>query len=430
MSSFKDDIVLGEIKDKALKTKLEESIKRFKVYKPGDFAWGTIAYKDDQMLLVDIGARAEGIIDGRELKAFGKKELKKLKEGDKLLVYVVSPEARDGSVVLSIQKAKIYKDWLDLEEAKEKGKTLTVKVVEVNSGGLICELPSGIRGFVPLSQIDPTRIFDTAKKTYGKDVMSEVQKKLAHLLDQEIKVKVLEVNKEKGKVIFSEKAVVFEDKLGIKPGKKLKKLVVGQVLDGVVTAVTPFGIFVNAGGYEGLVHVSELSWDKVTDISKLYKIGDKVKVMVLEVADGGKRVAFSIKRLTPDPWKEKIKKYKVGDVVEGVVEGIVDFGAFVRIEEGINGLIHISELSNKLVKHPRDIVKVGQKVKVLILSISETSRHLSLSLKRVDQKTGEVIDMPVKRGTRAKNEATVAKAAQKAAESQEKAKSKPQDEQE
>ncbi len=397
MKAEQNDIILGKIKDPTIAEKLEQSLKNFKVFKPGDFAWGTIVHKSDDMLLVDIGARAEGIIDGCELKALGKKELKKLKVGDRILVYVVTPEAKDGSVVLSIQRAKAYKDWLDLEEAKREGKTLKVRVVEVNSGGLICELPSGIRGFVPLSQIDPTRIFDTAKKTYGKNAMSEVQKKLAHLLDQEIDVKVLEVDRERAKVIFSEKAVVFEDKLGIKPGEAPKRLVPGQVLEGVVTALTPFGIFVNAGGVEGLVHVSELSWDKVTDISKLYKIGDKVKVMVLDVADAGRRVAYSIKRLTPDPWKKKIKKYKVGDVVEGVVDGVVDFGAFVRLEEGINGLIHISELSHRLVKNPKDVVKPGQKVKVLILSISETARHLSLSLKRVDQRTGKVLKSYMKK---------------------------------
>ncbi len=392
------DLQFTKIKDDVLRQKLEKSLKQFKPYKPGDFTWGKVVYKSDNVLLVDIGARAEGVIDGRELKALGKKEFKKLKEGDKILVYVVTPEARDGSVVLSIQQAKAYQDWIELEQAKKEGKVLKVKVVEVNSGGLICELPSGIRGFVPLSQVDPTRVFDSTKKHYGKDVMSEVQKKLAHLLDEEIEVKVLEVDRSKGKVIFSEKAVVFEDKLGIKATVSPDKLVPGQILDAVVTALTPFGIFVNAAGVEGLVHVSELSWDKVTDISKLYKIGDKVKVMVLDVADGGRRVAYSIKRLTPDPWLKKIKKYKVGDVVEGTVEDIVDFGAFVRIEEGINGLIHISELSNRLVKHPKDIVKPGQKVKVVILSISETARHLSLSLKRVDQKTGKVVQSVTRRG--------------------------------
>ena len=153
-------------------------------------------------------------------------------------------------------------------------------------------------------------------------------------------------------------------------------------------------IFVNAEGLEGLVHLSELSWDKVEDIGNLYSVGSKVKVMVIGVSDGGKRVAYSVKRLQKDPWAEAIARYKVGDVVDGLIQKVVPYGAFVRIAEGLNGLIHISELSDKLVKDPADIVKVGDNVKVKILSISSTERHLGLSLKATSGSTKAVEEKP------------------------------------
>ena len=165
--------------------------------------------------------------------------------------------------------------------------------------------------------------------------------------------------------------------------KTLNKVKEGDILEGTVSGITPFGVFVNAEGLEGLVHLSELSWDKVEDIGSLYSVGTKVKVMVIGVSDGGKRVAYSIKRLQKDPWAEAISKYKVGDIVEGEIQKVVPYGAFVRIDKGLNGLIHISELSDKLVKDPADIVTEGDTVKVKILSISSTERHLGLSLKAV-----------------------------------------------
>ncbi len=376
--------IFSDISDKKLKQKIEETIANYKQLKPGDYVQGTIIAKEPGTLIVDVGARSEGVITGRELKS-KIIDVSSLQIGDSILVYVVTPEARDGSLILSIKRTEEIKIWLDLEKAQRSGDVLEATVVEVNTGGVIVELENGVRGFIPISQLDPTRIFESGKKMYGKDISSVIQKKLTELLGEKLKVKIIELNREKGKIIFSEKAVILEDEYN-KNKDFIKNIKEGDVLEGTVTAITPYGIFVNVGGLEGLVHLSELSWDKVTDVSALYSIGDKVKVMVLDIGEGGRRVAYSIKRLFKDPWREKIKKYKPGDIVEGVVEGVVDYGAFVRIEEGINGLIHISELSDKLVRNPADIVKPGQKVKVMILSISETERHLSLSLKRVKSK--------------------------------------------
>ncbi len=377
--------IFSDISDTRLKEQLDQTIAQYKQLKPGDYVYGTVIAKEPGTLIVDVGARSEGVITGRELKS-KIIDTESLKIGDKILVYVVSPEAHDGSLILSIRRTEEIKMWLDLEKAQRNSEVLEATVVEVNTGGVIVELSNGVRGFIPISQLDPTRIFESGRKMYGKDISSVVQKKLTELLGEQLKVKIIELNREKGKIIFSEKAVVLDEEYS-RNKDFIKNIKEGDTLEGVVTAITPYGIFVNVGGLEGLVHLSELSWDKVTDVSALYDIGQKVKVMVLEIGEGGRRIAYSIKRLYTDPWQEKIKKYKPGDIVEGVVEGVVDYGAFVRIEQGINGLIHISELSDKLVRNPSDIVKPGQKVKVVILSISETERHLSLSLKKAKKKS-------------------------------------------
>lgn len=365
--------------------KFEEQIstvvRSYKQLKTGDIVEGVVINKEPGVLVVDVGGRSEGLIAGRELKS-KVVDVEAIKVGDPILVYVVYPESKDGSLVLSLKRTEEVRIWFDLEKASRNGDILDATVVEVNTGGVICELYEGIRGFIPTSQLDPARIFESGKKMYGKDVTSVVQQRLTQLLSEQIKVKIIELDRERSRIILSEKQVTFGSDMAAKE-KLLKKIKEGDILDGKVTAITPYGIFVNTSGLEGLVHLSELSWDKVTDVGRLYNVGDDVKVMVLEIKEGGRRIAYSVKRLIDDPWKNRIKKYKIGEVVDGVVEGVVEYGAFVRIDDGINGLIHISELSDKLVRNPSDIVSPGQEVKVSILSISETERHLSLSLKRV-----------------------------------------------
>jgi len=363
-------------------------VRTYKQLKTGDIVEGVVINKDPGVLVVDVGGRSEGLIAGRELKS-KVVDVDAIKVGDPILVYVVYSESKDGSLVLSLKRTEEVRIWFDLEKSSRNGDILDATVVEVNTGGVICELYEGVRGFIPTSQLDPARIFESGKKMYGKDVTSVVQQRLTQLLGEKIKVKIIELDRERSRIILSEKQVTFGSDMAAKE-KLLKKIKEGDLLDGKVTAITPYGIFVNTSGLEGLVHLSELSWDKVTDVGRLYNVGDDVKVMVLEIKEGGRRIAYSVKRLIDDPWKGRIKKYKIGEVVDGVVEGVVEYGAFVRIDDGINGLIHISELSDKLVRNPSDIVAPGQEVKVSILSISETERHLSLSLKRVkSNKTAE-----------------------------------------
>jgi small subunit ribosomal protein S1 len=362
---------------------LDDTSNQIKQFSKGDIVEGTVVDVRDGLVIVDIGYKSEGIVAGRELKC-DTLDWTKLTPGEKILVYVVKPEDDEGQLVLSIRRTQQASAWLNLEKAKENNDVVETEVVEANNGGLIVEISQGIRGFIPTSQLDATRVYASGVRQVGKDISSKVQKKLNSLVGEKIKTRIIELDREKNRIILSEKRVTQEGDAEQRD-ETLRKTQEGDVLEGTVSGITPYGIFINAQGLEGLVHLSELSWDKVEDVGALYKVGDPIEVMVIGISDGGKRVAYSIKRLQKDPWAQAISEYKVGDIVEGEVQKVVPYGAFVRIGKGLNGLIHISELSDKLVKDPNDIVKPGQEVKVKILSISSTERHLGLSLKAVNQ---------------------------------------------
>jgi ribosomal protein S1 len=350
----------------------------------GDIVEGIVADVRDGYVVVDVGYKSEGIVAGRELKS-ETMNWRDLKVGDSILVYVVKPEDDEGQLVLSIRRTQQASAWITLEKAKKDNSVVETTVVEANNGGLIVEIGKDIRGFIPTSQLDASRVYLNGVRQVGKDISSRVQKTLNSLVGEKVQTRIIELDREKNRIILSEKMVTQSRDLEQRE-KTLNKVKEGDVLVGTVSGITPFGIFVNAEGLEGLVHLSELSWDKVENIDSIYAVGNKVNVMVIGISDGGKRVAYSVKRLLKDPWAEAISKYKVGDVVKGEIQKVVPYGAFVRIGEGLNGLIHISELSDKLVKNPEDIVKVGDAVDVKILSISSTERHLGLSLKGASSK--------------------------------------------
>ena len=384
-----------DVKDTSLYSELDQfladSSHKIKQLSRGDIVEGEIVDINNGVVVVDVGFKSEGVIAGKELKS-DTMDWTTLKTGDKILVYVVKPEDDKGQLVLSIRRTQQASAWLALENARKNNDVVEATVVESNNGGLIVEIGKGIRGFIPTSQLDATRVYANGVRQVGKDISSRVQKRLNSLIGESIKTRIIELDREKNRIILSEKMVTQARDLE-KRAQTLKKVKESDVLEGTVSGITPFGIFVNAQGLEGLVHLSELSWDKVEDIGAIYSVGQKVDVMVIGLTDGGKRVAYSVKRLQQDPWSKAISQFKVGDVVDGEVQKVVPYGAFVRIGEGLNGLIHISELSDKLVKNPEDIVKTGQPVKVKILSISSTERHLGLSLKATDITTPKAVEL-------------------------------------
>ena len=372
-----------QIDDQKLYEEFESYIKgkkqQLRKVNKGDILTGKVVDVRPGSIIVDVGYKSEGIVAGKELRS-DQVNISELRPGSEVLVYVVKPEDEKGQLVLSIRRTQQFGIWVELEKALKNKDIIEAVVQESNNGGLIVSLGDQVRGFIPTSQLDPARVYPGGKRGMGKDINNLVQKRLSEMVGETIRAKVMELDRERNKIILSEKMVTQARDLERRE-ETLQKVKEGDVLEGEVSGITPFGVFINAQGLEGLVHLSELSWDKVEDINKLYSIGDKVKVMVIGISDGGKRVAYSIKRLQEDPWSKIVSKYKVGDIVEGTVQKVVDFGAFVRIDEGLNGLVHISEMSDRLVRNPRDIVKEGDRVKVRILSISSTERHLGLSLK-------------------------------------------------
>ena len=353
----------------------------------GKIVNGVVVKKRENELLVSIGDKYEGIVGGTELKS-DDVDVDALNPGEEVLVYVLNPHDDKGQMLLSIRRTGTARRWMGLKEAKANNDIIEVEVMEANNGGVIVDT-GGLRGFIPTSQLDSSRIFKRNEQTKKEDVMQTIQSKLTALIGEKIKVRIIEIDREKNRVILSEKLVTQEEDIA-RRAETLKSAKIGTVLKGKVTSITPFGLFVNAEGLEGLVHISEISWDKVSSPADFYGVGDDVEVQIIGLEDDGKRVAYSIKRLQKDPWADVIAQYKVGQVVKGTVQKIVDYGAFVRIEEGLNGLVHISEISDDLVLDPREVLKVDQELELQILSISPTERHLGLSLKRVKSKKESV----------------------------------------
>jgi small subunit ribosomal protein S1 len=354
-----------------------------RIFQRGQIVNGEVVQIGSGEILINVGGRAEGVVSGREMKLDGEQVINEV--GQEVMVYVVKGENEKGQIELSIRRTGNALKWSQLRKAQENDEPIKVKAIEANTGGLIVDVGGGLRGFIPTSQLDSSRIYNTGSYSNKVEANTELQTKLAELIGSEIEVKIIEIDREKNRVIFSEKMVTSGADL-VQRKETLAKADVGTVLDAEVTGIAPFGLFVNAEGLEGLVHLSEISWDKVSNPADFYKVGDKVRVQIIGIQDGGKRVAYSIKRMLPDPWDKLVAAYEVGQIVEGEVTKVVDYGAFVRIGDGLNGLIHISELSDKLVRDPGDIVEKGKEYKLMIISISKDDRHLGLSLKRIGGK--------------------------------------------
>ncbi len=336
---------------------------------------GILMYKDRDDLLVDIGTKSEGIVPQRERQSLSAEKLEEMRVGDKVLVVVVRPESgadgEDGPI-LSIDKARTEVSWRKLQQQFEAGEVFEVDVVGYNKGGLMVEV-EGVRGFIPASQVN-------ALSGIG-DSEENRQSQMSRLVNTRLLVKIVEVNRDRNRLILSERQAVREQREASK-GRLMNELEVGQIREGVVTTLAKFGAFIDLGGVDGLVHVSELSWARIDDPKQILSVGQPVKVYILGIDQEKQKVALSIKRTQPEPWSQVNEKYHVGELVEATISQLSNFGAFARIEEGLEGLIHISELAEGRVDRPGDIVKPGDKVKVRILRIDPENRRLALSLKR------------------------------------------------
>ncbi len=359
---------------------LAEQSTEIRSLKHGDVVEGTVVRIDKDEILVDIGAKSEGVVSNRELYGRNAESQPQLNMGDTVLVYVLQPESNEGHAVLSLRRAGLERKWRAMQEQLDAGVIIEAPVIDHNKGGLIVDC--GIRGFVPISQIVdfPRR----PQNEQPRDAAQEIAEKLQPYVGRKLRLKILEVNRKANRLILSEKVALYEERRE-KRDELFSSLKVGQQVKGTVRSIAPFGVFVDLGGIDGLVHKSELSWNKVNNPEAGYRVGEEVEAEVIDINHERGRISLSIRRLQPDPWHSTVADLKVGDVIEGTVTKIVNFGAFVRVREGLEGLIHISELSQQRVAHPGDVVHEGQKLNLKVISLDSERHRLGLSLKQAEE---------------------------------------------
>ncbi|MBN1258962.1 S1 RNA-binding domain-containing protein [Candidatus Peregrinibacteria bacterium] len=333
----------------------------------GAVVTGTVVSVKKNHMVVDLNGVAVGIASGKETHdSLG--TFRSLKEGDEVKAVVIDEENEDGMVVLSLKKASQSITWDRFEAAFKNGDLVEITVSEANKGGLLVDV-DGIKGFIPVSQLAPVH-YPRVEDADAGQILSRLQK----LVGIKLIVKVINLDRSTGKMILSEKAAIernAKDSLG--------KLNIGETVEGTVSGVVKFGIFVTFDGLEGLVHISEIAWGHVSNPHQYARVGDKVKVMIIGIE--GEKLSLSIKRLTPDPWAVMEEKYPIGTKVKGTINRFSPFGAFVQLKDDINGLIHLSEISNEKVEKPEDFLSVGQEVEAQVINIDRDEHRIGLSIK-------------------------------------------------
>jgi small subunit ribosomal protein S1 len=344
---------------------------QYKPLKAGDTRDGIIVSISPSEILVDVGGKSEGFVHQREMERLGKEYLDSLSVGDSVVVYVVRPEDRDGNIVLSLSRAQQERDWRDAEALLESGDVFESAIIGFNRGGVICRVGK-VRGFIPASQL--------VTKGEAKGDANE-ETRYASMVGKSLWLKVVELDRKRNRLILSERLAQRERRRGRKD-ELLGELKKGDVRKGRISSLAKFGAFVDLGGADGLIHLSELSWSRVNHPNEVIQVGDEVQVYVLNVDRDRKRIGLSLRRLEPEPWSVVHDRYAVGQVVEGVITKLASFGAFARVDSTLEGLIHISELANHRVTHPREVVKEGDLLNLRIIRIDPARRRMGLSLKR------------------------------------------------
>jgi small subunit ribosomal protein S1 len=337
----------------------------FSPFSEGEVVSGRVVRIDNDEVLVDIGYKSEGVITSGELSI--RKNVDPHEEvelGEEVDVLVLTKEDQDGRLLVSKKRARFEKAWRRIEAAAESGEPVEGNVIEVVKGGLIVDL--GVRGFLPASLVDIRRVAD-----------------LDAFLHTTIECKVIELNRQRNNVVLSRRAVLEEERKGARQ-EILDRLQPGAIVEGQISNIVDFGAFVDLNGIDGLIHISEISWSHVNHPSEALSIGDTVQVKVLEIDRDRQRISLGLKQTQDDPWQRVVNTYNVGDDLEGAVTKVVTFGAFVEILDGVEGLVHISELAPHHVENPREVVAPGDEIKVKVLEIDSERRRLSLSVKRVE----------------------------------------------
>ena len=340
----------------------------------GEIRKGMIASIGVNQILVSIGAKSEGVIAGREIEQLSEEERAALRVGQEIDVYVVNPEDANGNVVLSFKRAQEQLSWGSVEKMIADETVVESKVIGFNKGGLIVPV-GGLRGFVPASQISAVR----RSQSTGDTPEQRWQK----MVGDPISVRIIEVDRERRRLILSERATSNESRQSIKD-RVISELEEGKIYTGRVTSLADFGAFVNINGADGLVHLSELSWDRIQHPKEMLEVGQEVKVKVINIDREKRRIGLSMRALQEDPWTSRVQKFSVGQLVEGVITRLTKFGAFARLEGDIEGLIHISEISEHRIEHPKEALKEGEVKTLRIIRIDPDQHRIGLSLRKVD----------------------------------------------
>ena len=373
MSVIKNPTVIDatEISDEEMNALIDGTINPFD---EGDLVTGTIVKLDRDEVLLDIGFKSEGVIPVRELsirRDVDPSEVVSL--GDQIEALVLQKEDRDGRLILSKKRAEYERAWISVEEKFNNGENVEGEVIEVVKGGLILDI--GLRGFLPASLVDLRRVKD-----------------LSTYIHSTLEARVIEMDRNRNNVVLSRR-VVLEEGRKAERAEVLAKLAKGMHLKGVVSSIVDFGAFVDLGGIDGLVHISELSWSHVNHPSEVVKVGQEVEVEVLDVDMSRERISLGLKQTTEDPWRTLVKNYPVGSIVEGTVTKLVPFGAFVELGDGIEGLVHISEMASRHVDVPSQVSNVGDPVQVKVMDIDMDRRRISLSMKAAAETLGVEIEV-------------------------------------
>ena len=382
----------GELPADSMASLLEGGLD-YRTPQRGEIIPGVVMGWDREGMLVDIGAKSEGMVPRHELQSLGPEPEKRIGPGEKVLVFVVQPEVSDGQIVLSLDRARGETGWLTLQERFDSGEVFEAQVTGYNKGGLLMYV-EGVNAFVPLSQlvgIRPDRNRDDSGNA------------LAEAMGRTLRVKVIEINRRRNRAILSERAALQEWRAEQKD-RLIQELHEGDIRRGRITSVRSFGVFVDLGGADGLAHLSELSWDRDKSPADLFHVGDEVDVYITKIDPENKKIALSLRRAKPEQWDNIVDKYRESQVVTGLITKLVTFGAFARIEGPVEGLIHVSELVDRRIGHPREVVREGDLVPLRIVRIERDRHRLGLSLRRardegqglgyVFSEGGEVLSVP------------------------------------
>jgi small subunit ribosomal protein S1 len=364
---------------------LDEAESNYRTLQRGEVVDGVIMKVDRDGLLVNLGQKTEGVVPSREMRGMAAEDFDALRVGDSILVAVLRPETEEGQALLSLDRARGEQVWRKLQQLSDESAVIEAPVTGYNKGGAIVTV-DGLQGFIPLSQLASiSRVQASAEDSTPA---------LAALVGKKLQVKVIEVNRRRNRAILSERAAVQESRQAQKQ-RVLDELAEGQVRMGRVSGITNFGVFVDLGGADGLVHISELSWEAIKTADEVVHVGQDVNVFVIKVDKENRRIALSLKRTRPEPWADLERRYQVGQVLPATITKLATFGAFARLEGAIEGLIHISELSERQVTHPKEVVREGDQVKVKIVRLDPERRRIGLSMKQITEPPEEEDRMPL-----------------------------------